>query len=245
MRNNIILYNIYNIYKYIIYFPLLGLSTAFCGSLAAIFSIIISPKIGTYMGIIWARINAYITPMFMKVYNKEKRDPKQSYIAVSNHQSQYDIFAIYGWFPGQFRWVMKHELRKVPFLGYSCYKIGHVFIDRNNRESALEQINAAKETIKDGTSILFFPEGKRSDSGELRDFKKGAFKFALDIGLPILPITLIGTRNILPNNSIKLFPGKARMVIGDPISIEGYNDENIHELMNKTKAAIQKGFDIS
>jgi 1-acyl-sn-glycerol-3-phosphate acyltransferase len=244
MRENFILNNLYNIYKYIVYFPLLGLSTAVFGSCAAVLAIVVSPKAGTIFGVIWARFNAYITPMFVKVYNKENRDPKQSYIAVANHQSQYDIFTIYGWFPGQFRWVMKQELRKVPFLGYSCYKIGHIFIDRKDRNSALEQINAAKERITDGTSILFFPEGKRSDYGELRDFKKGAFKFALDIGLPILPITIIGTRNILPNNSISLFPGKAKLVIGEPISIDGYDDENINELMDKTKAAIEKGFDV-
>ncbi|MCP4135396.1 MAG: 1-acyl-sn-glycerol-3-phosphate acyltransferase [bacterium] len=235
---------LYRVYQYLIYFPLLGLFTAFFGSMAVLMGLLFGPRIGAYSGIAWARFNAYITPMFVKVSGRENVDKKQSYVIIVNHQSQYDIFVVYGWLLVDFRWVMKIQLRKVPFLGYACYKVGHIFIDRSNRDAALASINAAKETLIDGISVVFFPEGKRSQDGNLIDFKKGAFKFALDIGLPLLPVTIVGSRNLLPGDSLALFPGKAKMIIHEPISTEGYTDDNMQELMDKAKASIQQGFEM-
>ncbi|TAL35419.1 MAG: 1-acyl-sn-glycerol-3-phosphate acyltransferase [Spirochaetes bacterium] len=243
MRQYKFLYYPYQLYKYLVYMPLLVASTIFCGTFAALLAIFVGPRTGSFMGIVWSRFNCLVTPMPVRVFGKENIDPKRSYILAVNHQSQFDIFVMYGFFPQDFRWVMKAELRKVPFLGYSCYKIGHIFIDRKNTQAALEQINAAKKRITGGTSVIFFPEGTRSYSGELGEFKKGAFKFALDMGLPVLPVTIIGTRNVLPNNSIDLFPGRAVMAIHKPIETAGYHDANIQELMDLTKASIQKGLD--
>lgn len=244
MRDIKLFFQLYQIYKYIIFYPLLGASTAVCGLLAAIFSIIIHPKVGSFMGVVWAKFNSYITPMFVKVIGEENIDLKKSYVVVVNHQSQYDIFVIYGWFPADFRWVMKIQLRGIPFLGYSCYKIGHIFIDRSNPAAAIATINEAKSRIKGGTSIMFFPEGHRSDDGNLKPFKKGAFVFALDMGLPILPITIIGTKDVLPSNTTALFPGKVKMIIHKPIDISGYNEKNIDQLMDNAKAVIESGFSI-
>ena len=241
MRNNKILFSLYQIYKYLIFYPFIGISTAFFGSMAVLFSILIHQKVGTLMGILWARVNSYMTPMWVTVKGKENIQKGQSYVVVANHQSQYDIFVLYGWFPLDFKWVMKIQLRKVPFLGYSCYKIGHVFIDRSNHERAVESINAAKERITGGTSIVFFPEGRRSKDGALLPMKKGAFKFALDMGLPILPVTIVGTKDILPSGTTELFPGKAKMIIQPPIDISPYTDDNIEGLMEKAKISLEQG----
>lgn len=243
MRNNKPLLYLYQVYKYLIYYPAVGISTFICGTVAVILVIFTSPKVGTFMGIVWAKFNSFMTPMFVKVIGKENMNEKQSYIIASNHQSQFDIFVIYGWLPVDFKWVMKVQLRRVPFLGYACYKLGHVFIDRSNRESAVASINAAKKTIKEGTSIVFFPEGTRSMDGNLIEFKKGAFKFAIDIGLPILPVTITGTRDVLPPKSTALFPGRVKMIFHEPIDVTDYNDENTMELLERTKAAINKGLD--
>ncbi len=243
MRRYKILYYPYQLYKFFAYIPLLVLSTTFCGIVATLLAILVGPRSGSFMGIVWSRFNCWVTPMLVRVRGRENMDRNQSYILAVNHQSQFDIFVMYGYFPQDFRWVMKAELRKIPFLGYSCYKIGHIFIDRKNTQAAVEQINAAKKRITPGTSVIFFPEGTRSYSGELGEFKKGAFKFAMDTGLPVLPVTIIGTRTVLPNNSMDLFPGKATMVIHKPIETKGYTDETIQELMDRTKASIQKGLD--
>ena len=132
-------------------------------------------------------------------------------------------------------------MRKIPGLGIGCEKIGHIFIDRSDTKAALASINAAKKQIVDGTSVLFFPEGSRSKNGELGKFKKGAFRMAIDLNIPVLPVTIIGTRYILPSKTIDLFPGTVKMIIHRPIDIAGYNDDNIRELMEKARSVIQSG----
>ncbi|OHD71220.1 MAG: acyl-phosphate glycerol 3-phosphate acyltransferase [Spirochaetes bacterium RBG_16_49_21] len=243
MRHNRLLFYPYQSYKWVIFFPLLGLSTLIVFILIFIFLFIASQRFMQIAGKIWARFNSLITPMFVTVVDKANIDKNRSYVIVANHQSQYDIFVMYGWLPIDFRWVMKIELRKVPILGYYCYKAGHIYIDRSDSSAAIASINAAKDKIKNGTSILFFPEGTRSITGELMDFKKGAFKFALSINLPILPVTIAGTRNILPANSIALFPGKATMILHEPIDVGGYDDDTVGELAARVKQVIQKSLD--
>ncbi|HPD57477.1 MAG TPA: lysophospholipid acyltransferase family protein [Smithellaceae bacterium] len=243
MRENKLLLGLYQIYTYLVFLPLLAVSTTILGIIATLLAILVDKKIASVCGIIWARFNSYITPMLVTVIGKEKIQKDKSYVIVANHQSQYDIFVIYGWMPVDFRWVMKMQLRGVPFLGYACYKIGHIFIDRSHPDAAKASINAARDRIKGGTSIMFFPEGTRSEDGRLKEFKKGAFKFALDMGLPILPVTIINTRNVLPAKSLKLFPGKAKMVIHDPIDISGYGEESMGKIMDLAKKSIQQGLD--
>jgi 1-acyl-sn-glycerol-3-phosphate acyltransferase len=121
--------------------------------------------------------------------------------------------------------------------------MGHIFVDRKNTESAKKSINAAKEKIRGGTSIMFFAEGTRSNDGKLMEFKKGAFRFAIDMKLPILPVTIVGTKNVLPNRTRALFPGRAKMIIHKPVPIEGYSENNMDDLIKVARAAIQKGLD--
>ena len=243
MRQIKLLFYPYQLYKTFIFYPLLGLSTAVFGSAAVILGIFAGSLVGSFMGVLWARFNSYITPMFVQVIGAERIDKRQSYVVVANHQSQYDIFVIYGWLPIDFKWVMKIELRQVPFLGYACYKLGHVYIDRSNSKVALQSINAAKERIQGGTSIMFFPEGTRSNDGQLINFKKGAFKLAVDMKLPVLPVTIVNTRMILPNNSTALFPGRAKLVIHEAIDIKDYDNDSLEALMAQAKKSIQNGLD--
>lgn len=234
-----LLHILYQPYKWLIFIPYLVVSTLFFGSLTVILVMITNPKITSLIcGAVWARMNGYMTPICVKVSGRENIIRKQSYVIVSNHQSQYDIFVLYGWLNIDFKWVMKQELRKVPGIGIGCEKVGHIFIDRSNHDRALASLNDAKLKIVNGTSVIFFPEGTRSTDGSLGEFKKGAFKMALDLGLPVLPITIIGTDKILPSNTTDLFPGKADMIIHRPIDTAGFNDGNIQELMNLAHTAI-------
>ena len=243
MRNNKILYSLYTVYKYLVFLPIFGIVTIISSFVAVALSILISPNIGYYGGVMWARLSCYFTPMFIKTVGRENIDKNKSYVVISNHQSHYDILALVGFFKLNLKWVIKKELRKVPFFGFACEKVGHIFIDRSNREAALASIQEAKKSISGNVGILFMAEGTRSDTGKLLEFKKGGFRFAFDIDLPILPITITGTRNVLPNKTIKLFPGKAKIIIHKPIDICKYNEENITELIELTKKYIQKGLD--
>ncbi|MEM7356210.1 MAG: lysophospholipid acyltransferase family protein [Acidobacteriota bacterium] len=239
-----ILYYLYQPYKWLVVVPLFGISTVFFGSLAAVLATLVSPKFGSMVsGIGWSRLNAFFTPMFVSVHGREKMDEKQSYVIVANHQSGYDIYVLYGWLGVDFKWVLKQELRKAPGLGVGCEKLGHIYVDRSNTDAAIRSIEKAKERIKDGTSVVFFAEGTRSEDGKLLTFKKGAFRMAIDLGLPVLPISIVGTRHVQPPNTYDVFPGKAKLVIHQPIPIEGYDRSNMMELLKRTRAAIDSGLE--
>lgn len=221
----------------------MALSTIFLGSLVVALCMVMKPRLPSMLiGGLWARLNTYITPVRVTIIGRENIDPAQSYVICSNHQSQFDILVLYGWLEIDFKWVMKQELRKIPFLGVACEKLGHIFIDRSATEKALASINAAKKKIVNGTSVLFFPEGTRSKDGQMLRFKKGAFKIALDLDLPILPITITGTRDVLPAGTLNLYPGKATMIIHKPVDVSKYGND-VSGLMKKTREIIQYGLD--
>ena len=234
-----ILRKLYQIYTWLVFVPILGISTAFFGIGTVILLFFLKPRIvSTLCGKSWARVNSFFAPMLVEVVGRQNVDPRQSYVIVSNHQSQFDIFVLYGWLDIDFKWVMKQELRKIPALGIACERLGHIYVDRSNREAALASINAAKQRIVDGTSVLFFPEGTRSRENRLRPFKKGAFRMALDLQLPILPITIQGTSDILPSDTTNLYPGRATMIIHPPIAIDAYDSTNLDDLMARTRQVI-------
>jgi 1-acyl-sn-glycerol-3-phosphate acyltransferase len=242
LRDNKVLFYLYQGYKFLVFFPLLGIGWSV---LFSVFMALIAAgayRAASRIPFLWARYSALIIPMTMQVIGIENIDPRQSYVIVANHLSQVDAFVIYGWLPMDFRFVMKKELRNVPVVGPSCFRLGHIYIDRSNHESSVKAINDARKKIRNGTSIFFFPEGHRSDAG-LLPFKKGAFKFTVDIGLPLLPMTIVGSGDILPANTTALFPGKAMLVIHKPIPVEGYNDSNIDELMARARDVISGGLE--
>lgn len=238
-----ILWLIYQPYKWLIFTPILGLSAAILSINAVVLAKLISPRVGSMVsGIAWSRLCSAITPMFVKVVGRENLDKKKSYIIVCNHQSHFDIFVVYGWLMTDIKFVMKQELRKVPFIGWACEVIEFIYIDRSDNQKAIESLNNAKSKIVNGTSAIFFPEGTRSRDGKIGKFKKGAFRMAMDLKLPILPVTINGTRKILPSHSFNLKPGTAEMIIHPAISTEGYTDSNVEELIEKTKNIISSQF---
>jgi len=211
----------------------------FFGILAVSLSLLINQKIGSYVGgVVWAKINTMLTPAIVKIYGKQHIHKSQSYVIVSNHLSTYDIFAFYGWLGIDFKWVMKKEIKKYPGIGFGSQSVGHIFVDRSSTAEAIKSINAAKEKIKGGTSVIFFPEGTRSKTRELLPFKKGAFRFAFDLGLPILPVTINGTDKVFPADTWYLFPGKVEIIIHPPIEIKNYQGKIIQQLVADTKEII-------
>jgi 1-acyl-sn-glycerol-3-phosphate acyltransferase len=222
MRRRDIWWWLYQPYKYLVFAPVVVVVTAVLASLAFVLCLVISPRAASRLTAVpWARILAFAAPMRVRVKGRENIDPRQSYVLVSNHQSQFDIFVLYGWLGIDFRWVMKQELRSVPGIGMACDRLDHIFIDRSDHAAAVATLEAAKKKIVNGTSVMFFPEGTRSRDGRLKNFKKGAFRMAVDLGLPILPLTVTGTRNVLPADTSDLMPGSARLIIHPPIPVEG------------------------
>jgi 1-acyl-sn-glycerol-3-phosphate acyltransferase len=233
------LYLLYQPYKYLVVIPATFIIMIILGFFAVISAIFMDPKwIGRIYGTTWARIMVLITPVFVKVRVKAKISRKQSFVIVANHQSVYDIFIIYGFIRRDIKWIMKQELSKVPGLNFGSRAIGHIFIDRSSAKAAMKSIEDAKAVLKDGICVVFFPEGSRSSTGQIGKFKKGAFKISLELGLPILPVTIKGTNKILPPNTFDIFPGKVEMIIHEPISTDGYTYENVEVLIEKVREVI-------
>jgi len=231
---------IYQPYKWLIFIPLAFIITFFWGIAAVLLSMILKPKVVSFLiGVSWGRLLIYLTPVFVNVRGRKNIQSKQSYVIIANHLSQYDILLIYGWLGVDFKWVMKQELRKVPGLGPACERLEHIFIDRSSPVNALETIKKAKNRIINGTSIIFFPEGTRSKNGEMMEFRRGAFKMAFDLNLPILPVTIKNTDKILPTSSLNLLPGNIEMIIHPPIDISHYSWEKVGDLIQKTQDIIR------
>lgn len=237
-----LLYVLYQPYKWLVLLPFITINTLLFGIVAVLVSSLVNQRIGSYFGgVIWSRVNAMVTPMFVMVKGKEHIKKGISYVVVANHQSYYDIFLIYGWLGIDIKWVMKKELARIPGLGFGSRKVGHIFLDRSNSRVALETLNAAKRKLVNGTSVVIFPEGTRSKTGEIGLFKKGAFKLAIDLGLPILPVTIAGTKDILPADTVDIKPGRTMLQIHESIDISGYDENTMKDLMNRTRLIIEGG----
>lgn len=163
----------------------------------------------------------------------------QSYVFVSNHQSMFDVWLIYGWLPVIFKWLMKAELRKVPFVGTGCKAAGHIFVERRNAKAAMESLHEVEKQLVNGVSTVIFPEGTRSTTGETGRFKRGAFQIALDLGLPVIPLSLDGCFEVLPKGKPFVHRHPVHMYIGEPIDLKQFDDPN--EAIEAVRNAVISG----
>ena len=144
-------------------------------------------------------------------------DFSRPYIVVANHQSMIDICALFRAIPVPLRFVMKRELLAVPFIGQYARAMGMVFIDRDQARRAARSLDEAGRLFAQGHSICAFPEGTRSLDGRVRSFKGGVFRLAIETGVPILPVAIMGSGAILPSSGFRVRPGTIRLRVGQPI----------------------------
>jgi 1-acyl-sn-glycerol-3-phosphate acyltransferase len=163
---------------------------------------------------------------------------RQSYIYMTNHQSNFDIPVLYGALPVQFRWLAKAELFRIPIFGRGMRGAGYISIDRSNRQSAFQSLNRAAESIRAGASIMIFPEGTRSRDGRLQPFKKGGFVMAVDAGVPIVPVVISGTHDIMPKGALLIRRRCVQVHVGAPIETTGFSRQTKDALMAKVRAAM-------
>ncbi|WP_066629509.1 lysophospholipid acyltransferase family protein [Labilibacter marinus] len=228
---------IYQLYKWIIFIPVFAVASIIFSIGAALLAILISPKAGSLSGVMWAKTVALFTPMQVKVYGREHIDKKQSYVIIANHQSAFDIFALYGFLGIDFRWIMKKELRHAFGIGPASALVGHIFIDRSSPKAAYESIKEAKEKLVKGTSVVIFPEGTRTESNTLKRFKTGAFKMAEELELPILPVTIKDTYKVYSGGKFNVRPGRVNITISPSIDTSKYKGD-VRALMEVSKEAL-------
>jgi len=192
---------------------------------------------------IWARTLLMMCGTTVEVIGGENVLLGKPQVFMANHQSDFDILITLAFLPGQFRWLAKKELFAIPVFGQAMKSAGYIEIDRQNHQKALQSLDMAALRIRQGKSVMTFPEGTRSRDGEIKAFKQGTFYLAIQSGAPIVPIAIIGSGAIMPKRSLKIKSGRIRMVIDKPIDVTGYTLEDRQALIRHVRQIIKKNYD--
>jgi 1-acyl-sn-glycerol-3-phosphate acyltransferase len=193
---------------------------------------------------VWGRCLLSACRVTVHVRGCSNIEPSGTYIFMANHQSNFDIPVLQAHLSSHFKWLAKAELYKIPFFGMILKRAGYISIDRSNRESAIESLKIATEKIRQGVSVLIFPEGSRSMDGNIRPFKKGGFFLAIDSGVPIVPVILHGTWPIMSKKTgLRVKSGNVVVEIEKPVETTGYTQENREELLRKVHSIIRESFE--
>jgi 1-acyl-sn-glycerol-3-phosphate acyltransferase len=190
----------------------------------------------------WARSIMIVGGIQVTVYGIENIPKGGPCIFMANHASQADIPALLAFLKVQFRWLAKAELFKIPILGRGMQGCGYISIDRSDRKSAFESLKKAAGTIRNGVSVMIFPEGTRSEDGRIREFKKGGFILALDAGVPIVPVVIHGTADILPKGSLRIHSLPVMLEIMEPIDVSAYSRKSKDDLIVRVRTVIEEHY---
>ena len=223
--------------------PLIYLYTIIMGSISLLVSLF-DPRGRRqhWCAQVWCRLIARTAGARVRVHGAEHIEPGASYVFLSTHQSYMDIPAMLGYLPAQLRIAAKKSLFRIPFMGWHLTRAGHIPIDRSSTQNAVASMQRAAAYLRDGICAFIFPEGTRSRDGSLQPFKKGGFKLAIQAGVPIIPVTIIGSRQVLPRDSIIFRPGLINMYIDEPISTAGLTDDDIEALMQTVRERMAQHF---
>ena len=194
------------------------------------------------VGRAWAQSIMRVGRMRVHVKGLANIEAHRSYIYMANHTSNFDIPVLLGYLPVQFRWLAKAELFRIPIFGYAMHRCGYISIDRFNHAAAVKSLSTAARRIREGVSVLIFPEGTRSWDGQVGPFKKGGFVVAVDAGVPIVPVFIRGTRTIMPKGKRLITPGSVTMEIFSPVPTIDFTRQNKQILMDKVRTRIIEAY---
>ena len=187
----------------------------------------------------WAKMLLRIAGVKVVIQNPEMLDPGRPQVLVANHSSWFDVLALAAWLPGRYVFVAKKEVRRAPFLGYTIERCGHIYIDRSDHQKALRSLEEARVKLeKEKPTVIMFPEGTRSETGELQRFKKGAFVLAIQTGADIVPAAITGSRAVMRKNSFLIHAGTIIIRLGEPISVRSLTMAERDGLMTETREAL-------
>lgn len=220
--------------------PMIILYTAVLGTLGILLCLLV-PGGAALMPLarLWSRLVLWTSRVRWESSVDPALDPTQPCVYAANHQSQFDIPALVLAMPADFRMVAKRSLAHVPIFGWALKLAGFVFIDRSDRESAIQTLDQAAKRLHRGTSIVVFAEGTRSRDGTLLPFKRGGFVMALKACVPVVPVTIHGGGAILPKGSLWIRPGSIRVHFGAPVETSEYTYETRDRLAERVRASIE------
>ena len=230
------------LWSWIYVIPLIILSTACFGVVSFVISLFDrTPPRQLRVARVWARSLLRIAGVKVTVEGLDRIRPGGNYVFVSNHVSYMDIPVVLGNIPEEFLFLAKAELFKIPMLGTHLKTAGHVLVPLEDPRSSIKTLKHTAALLHDGRSTLVFPEGGRSQTGELREFKDGAAFLAIRAQIPVVPLAMTGMHGILPMHSLTFHRGHVTLRIGEPISTEGMTT---HQRAELTSAARQKIVDM-
>ncbi|WP_278690514.1 1-acyl-sn-glycerol-3-phosphate acyltransferase [Leyella stercorea] len=237
---------LYRTYQLLIALPLIAIYTIITSLMVTIGCTLGNGHFwGYYPGKWWAQFIIRILLLPVKVEGRENLVKGQSYVFVANHQGAFDIFLIYGFLSRNFKWMMKRQLRQMPFVGKACESAHHIFVDKRGASKIRETYDRARQTLQGGMSLVVFPEGARSFTGHMGVFKRGAFMLADDIELPVVPLTINGSFDIMPRTRdmkwVVWHP--LRLTIHKPILPVGKGTDNIKYLEEESYKVVMSGLE--
>lgn len=193
----------------------------------------------------WARVIMMASLIPVTVEGRENIEKDRSYVFVANHQGAYDIFLVCGYLGAEIRWMLKRALEKIPFLGIGCRHAGYVYVDNGNPGAVRSTYRRAEKALEGGASLMVFPEGSRTKTGKINRFKKGAFALADELRLPVVPMTINGSYDILPPQRDGKFIHRhaLRLTIHKPIFPQSQGEENIEKTMRESFETISSSLD--
>jgi 1-acyl-sn-glycerol-3-phosphate acyltransferase len=185
----------------------------------------------------WLILKTCLSPV--QVIHGEQLNSAKPRVYAANHISALDIPMLYVHLPNQFRIIAKKELFAYPFLGWHLRRSGQLPIDLEQTASAIRSLRKAIETLREGMPLVIFPEGGRSESGQVQKFMSGAFYIAIKAQVEIVPLAIVGTYEVLPMNHFHIRPGLMQLVVGDPISTAGLGLHDIEALSARVQRSIE------
>lgn len=194
---------------------------------------------GYYPMHFWARVFCVMTLVRVRVRGRENIDRATSYVFVANHQGAYDIFSIAGWLNHNFRWMMKASLRRIPLVGYACEKSHQIYVDNTSPSRLRTTMERAEQVLSRGMSLVVFPEGARTLDGRMHNFKKGAFLLASEFRLPVVPVTVDGSYDVMRRTTMIPHWGTIRLTIGKPIEPHPTQGHDMSALIECSAAAVE------
>lgn len=220
--------------------PAIGFYTIVLGTVSLFSSLIDrTGDLGHRCARLWAQLILKTTGVRIEVSGFELVDPRRSYVFAANHQSIYDIPILFASLPLQLRIVAKASLGRVPFLGWHLQRTGHLLVDRTNPGAGI--VAKMRRLVSESHSLIVFPEGTRSVDGTLARFKKGPFLVAVDAQLPVVPVSISGSRHVMRKGQLAVSPGAVRLTIHPPVATIGVPRAGVGGFAERIREMVRAG----